>query len=368
MTKKLTIVFAVLTAVCVVAAIPLVPFAVRDTSNMLLSTINRLETMETRAEYEIPDGVVRLNIRKDNRYVSDLHLTHSDEKKITVSSNSLGYENIHPSITVSGDKLTLELNLTDNRKESFFPESAEEIQNYLAREVTDRTSPSIEISVPDGLVLTVDGEELSSGIFLIDDDVRYLTEEDVLEPDENQPSTAEKEQESLNQRIQKLRADLIQLVRDNAEENYDQLDFNMNLNDCRIRMENLLMEYAKDAGIINYQKYDGQSSSSSSATGISGITGGKPNIQLDPYDSSLSESEARSLIHELCNLYLSKLTVQAKLEYTISELESGSKDTQLVDDQQKYESQISAYTESIQNLEEQHTEFIMSLMDTGLLF
>ena len=48
MTKKLTVFFAVLTAICVVAAVPLMPFAIRDTSNMLISTIDQLDDLEVR--------------------------------------------------------------------------------------------------------------------------------------------------------------------------------------------------------------------------------------------------------------------------------------------------------------------------------
>lgn len=367
MTKKLTILFAILTAVCMVAAIPLIPFAVRDTSNMLISQVNALQDMHIISEFEIPDGITHLDITEDG-YTSFIRITHSNEKKVTISSNGISLSETYIDTSNTGN--TLSLLIRNATAKQVFPENAQQLRVYLAKLWNGERNPTIEIAIPDGLVLSREGRNLSglNRWTTIDSNVRYLTSEDLLEPaTPDEPSVSGKQ--DFAQRVEQLRSDLIQLVRNNAEGGYDQLDFNMNLNDCRIRMEALLMEYAKEEGLINYGKYDAANASSSSVTGISGVSGkNKIGIQMVPYDDSLDESEARSLIHELCSVYLSRLTVQAKLDRCITEMEEGSEDPALTESKAKYESQINDYTVKIQELEDSHTDFIMSLMDTGLLF
>lgn len=367
MTKKLTVFFAVLTAICVVAAVPLMPFAIRDTSNMLISTIDQLDDLEVRETIDVNDRVNTFNIRTGNLHYPYIYIRHSDEKAITVKSDSLGYMHIDPKVITSDNILTLDLNF-QGRESYFIPESAEEIKNTLARAIAENEYCTIEIAVPDGLILTMDGNDLNPNHIYIDGDVRYLTKDALTEPTpETNTGTTTPEldlTQSFNLRVQDLRNNMMSLVRDNAQGSFDQLDFNMHLNDCRIEMEALLMEYAKENDLINYEKYKDQQQSSV-ATGISGISSG---AILTPFDSSVSESEARTLIHELSGLYLSRLTVQAKLDYVIYELVGNEEDADLLEAKLNCEKQIQTYTDSITSLEEIHTDFIMGLMETGLLF
>lgn len=368
MTKKLTIFFAILTAICVVAAVPLIPFAIRDTSNMLISTIDTLDNLEIKGNFDIDDRVNTLNIRTGNLHYRYIYIRHSDDKAITVKSDSLGFMHIDPQVITSDNIITLDLNF-QGYESYFIPESAQEIRDSLARIIADKEYCTIEISVPDGLILTMDGNDLDPNNIYIDGNVRYLTTEDIVgstSPEAPVPETESKE--PFENRVQNLRSELLELVRSNAADSYDQLDFNMRLNDCRIQMESLMMEYAENEGLINYDKYKEQPSSSA-ATGISSVNNkNNAGVNLTPYDTSLNESEARNLIHELCGLYLSRLIVQAKLDYTIIELETSSEDAKLVENKTTYETQIVEYTNRIQEMEDIHTDFIMSLMDTGLLF
>lgn len=366
MTKKLTVFFAVLTAICVVAAVPLMPFAIRDTSNMLISTIDQLDDLEVKEHFHIPDHVEKLDIKTGNLYMPYIYIVHSNSKDVTVSSDSLGYMHTKPMVITSDNSITIDLNFR-NSSDYPFPESAEEIKNTLARAIAENEYCTIEIAVPDGLILTMDGNDLNPNHIYIDGDVRYLTKDALTEPTpETNTGTTTPEldlTQSFNLRVQDLRNNMMSLVRDNAQGSFDQLDFNMHLNDCRIEMEALLMEYAKENDLINYEKYKDQQSSV--ATGISGISSG---AILTPFDSSVSESEARTLIHELSGLYLSRLTVQAKLDYVIYELVGNEEDAALLEAKLNCEKQIQTYTDSITSLEEIHTDFIMGLMETGLLF
>jgi len=363
MTKKLTIFFAVLTAICVVAAVPLIPFAIRDTSSMLISTIDALDDMEVHEQFSIPNNVDKLNIKTGNLYMPYLYIVHNDAKEVTVSSDSLGFIRIKPQISTADGTITIDLNFQEE-PEYLLPETAEEIKNTLARTIADNEFPSIEIAVPDGLVLTMDGKDLNLNDVFVDGNVRYLTTDDIVGTTTPEVPLPELElTEPFEMRVQNLRSKMMDLVRSNAQDSFDQLDFNMHLNDCRIEMEALLMEYAKENDLINYEKYKDQQSSQT--TGISGISSG---VILVPVDSSVNESEARSLIHDLSGLYLSRLTVQAKLDYTVYELVDDEENADLLEAKLEYETQIQHFTESITELEEVHTEFIMSLMDTGLLF
>jgi len=364
MTKKLTIFFAVLTAICVVAAVPLIPFAIRDTSNMLVSTVDALDDMEVKEQFHIPDNVEKLDIRTGNLYMPYIYIVHSNSKDVTVRSDSLGYMHIKPMIITAENSITIDLNF-QNTPDYPFPDSAQEIQNALARAIAENEYCTIEIAVPDGLVLTMDGRDLNLNDVFVDGDVRYLTTEDIVGTTTPEAPLPELElTTSFETRVQDLRNNMMSLVRDNAQGSFDQLDFNMHLNDCRIEMEALLMEYAKENDLINYDKYKDQPQSSV-ATGISGISSG---AILTPFDTSVSESEARTLIHDLTGLYLSRLTVQAKLDYTVYELVGNEEDPELLEAKMDYEAAIQTYTDSITSLEELHTDFIMGLMETGLLF
>ena len=211
------------------------------------------------------------NIRTGNLHYPYIYIRHSDEKAITVKSDSLGYMHIDPKVITSDNILTLDLNF-QGRESYFIPESAEEIKNTLARAIAENEYCTIEIAVPDGLVLTMDGRDLNLNDVFVDGDVRYLTTEDIVGTTTPEAPLPELElTTSFETRVQDLRNNMMSLVRDNAQGSFDQLDFNMHLNDCRIEMEALLMEYAKENDLINYDKYKDQPQSSV-ATCISGIS------------------------------------------------------------------------------------------------
>ena len=356
MMKKITILFAVLTALCAIATIPLIPFAVRDTVNMVSSELQQLHTPQQIASYPLGDEVTHLNLESSISQ-SRIRIVHSDEKEITVYSDSISRAQPYVQQTVSANYVTLSLGQSSTS--SIFPQTSQEIRSTLARLWANDDSSQWTISIPDGLVLTYEEQDPSRYVS-IDGDVRYLTQQDMLEPPAQEPETDHpgyQTKEEFTQQVYQLREDLLTLVRLNAEGGYDQLEFNMQLNDCRIRMETLLMAYAEEEDLINYHKYD---ETPSAITGISGVI-------LTPYDDSVDESEARSTIHELCVLYLSRLTVQAKLDFHVAQSSSNPDDAYL-QQQNQYQKQIDDYTASIQELEEQHPDFMMGLMNSGLLF
>lgn len=363
MIKKLTVTFAVLTAVCVLAIIPLTPFAVRDLANTVIPRYNQLKSVQPIVVFPLDDNITTLSLSsRDITEASTVHLTRSENKEIIVKSDQLSNFNLAVESSVDGDTIHISFQKQPNGMDFFTTDSPGEIWDGLIRLGANATN--VEISIPDGLILVdQDGNELletgepDEHIYrfynlLVDRNVKYLPIGDVISPDKDFSSQIPGS--SFEARVKLLRDDLLQLVRTNAEGGYTQLEFNMNLNDCRIRMEALLLEYAEQEDMINYDKYKDQKTSSKALTGISGKLG----LQLSPVDNSVDEAEAKALIRELCRLYLSRLVVQAKLDV-------GNIDTE---QKESLEQQIEDYTSQIKGLEDNHTEFVTGLAATGLLF
>lgn len=363
MIKKFTVTFAVLTAVCVLAIIPLTPFAVRDLANTVIPRYNQLKSVQPLEVFPLDDNITTLSLSTHNiTAVDTVHFTRSENKEIIVKSDQLSNSELIVESSVHENTISISFRMQHNGMDFFAAGSPGEIWDGLIRLGADNTN--VEISVPDGLILVdQDGNDLlkatepDSYIYrfynvLVDRDVKYLCTEDIISPDND--ISSQKPDSSFDARVKLLRDDLLQLVRTNAEGGYTQLEFNMNLNDCRIRMESLLLEYAQQKELINYNKDKEQASSSKALTGISGKLG----LQLSPVDDSVDEAEAKALIRELCRLYLSRLVVQAKLDYESTDAEP----------KESLEQQIKDYTGQIKELEDNHTEFVTGLTATGLLF
>lgn len=364
MIKKITVVFAVLTAVCVLAIIPLTPFAVRDLANTIIPRYQQLKAVQPVEVFPLDDSITTLSLDS----AAEVHITRSENREIIVKSSQLSQGDLSVESSVQGDTANMTLSIKYGSLNFLsLLDSPSDLWDYLIRMFVN--SAEIELSIPDGLILVNrDGRNLldSGGqggshynTYTIDRDVTYFRVEDVIQPDSGDGS--QKPVSSFESRVRLLRSDLLQLVRSNAEGQYTQLEFNMELNDCRIRLEALLLEYAKDQGLIDYDKEQ----SSAKRTGLSG--------RLGAVDSSVNEQEAKSVIRELSGLYLSRLVVQAQLDhynestYTYR-YEAGPDDLDETEAKEFLERQIEEYTSQIKALEDTYTEFVTGLMATGLLF
>lgn len=367
MIKKLTALFAVLTAVCVLAIIPLAPFAMRDLANAIIPQYNQMKAVLPVEIFPLEDNITTLSLSAKGNYTVDtIYITHNETKEIIVKSNQLSQSQLTVNSSTQGDTISIFLVQNSEPFNILSMESPSDIWNELLQ--MSIGTAVIEISIPDGLILTDEkGEALldlknsvsfadSRPIFEADWNVKYLQREDSL-PIET--DTAPRQEPDFEDKVKSLRSDLLELVQTNARGGYSQLEFNMNLNDCHIRMEALLLEYAEQEGLINYDKYKDQppeqQSSSSKTTGLSA----KRNQEI-PVDESVDEAEAKAVIRELSALYLSRLVTQAKLDLMPTESEAWEREA--------LEQKISDDTRQIEAIEEKHTEFVAGLIATGLLF
>lgn len=364
MIKKLTIIFAVLTAVCVLAIIPLTPFAVRDLADMIVPRYNQLKSIQPIEVFPLDDSITTLSL---DSMVGRLRFTHNENREIVVKSSQLSKGDLSVESSVQGDTVGISLTMKYNSINLFsMMDSASDIWDSIIRLCADSTD--VEISIPDGLILVDrDGRNLldnnsQNGYryndYIVDRDVQYFRVEDVIDAGDSMSSP--KPVSSFDARVKLLRNDLLQLVRTNAEGDYTQLEFNMNLNDCRIRLESLLLEYAKDQGLINYDKYKEQETASSKRIGLSA------RLNVPPEDNSVDEAEAKAVIRDLSGLYLSRLVAQAKLDVILQDRRD--EDADYMETKENLEQQIGEYTEQIKELEEKHLDFVTGLMATGLLF
>ena len=351
MLKKLAAVFAILSAVCVLAVIPLTPFAVRDLSNILIPRYNQLKSVQPLEVFPLDETITTLSL--DVYYLPSIRITHSDSREIVVKSDSLSSSKISVDANSQGNTIYISLQDWPQSLNIFTIDYDGDLWDSLIRLTLNTVN--VEIAIPDGLILTdAEGNNLLDGQryhpFQVDRNVQYFRVEDTVYSNEGEP--VQKPVASFEARVKQLRNDLLQLVQDNAVNDSTQLEFNMNLNDCRIRMEALLLEYAKKNDLINYDKY--KDSSSSKRTGLAAIR------NPQPMDTSVDEAEAKTAIRELSGLYLSRLVEQAKLDYGRRSLDE--------EDIQPIQQKIDEYTNQIKNLEESHPEFVAGLMATGLLF
>ena len=351
MLKKLAAVFAILSAVCVLAVIPLTPFAVRDLSNILIPRYNQLKSVQPLEVFPLDETITTLSL--DVYYLPSIRITHSDSREIVVKSDSLSSSKISVDANSQGNTIYISLQDWPQSLNIFTIDYDGDLWDSLIRLTLNTVN--VEIAIPDGLILTdAEGNNLLDDQryhpFQVDRNVQYFRVEDTVYSNEGEP--VQKPVASFEARVKQLRNDLLQLVQDNAVNDSTQLEFNMNLNDCRIRMEALLLEYAKKNDLINYDKY--KDGSSSKRTGLAAIRNPQPK------DTSVDEAEAKTAIRELSGLYLSRLVEQAKLDYGRRSLDE--------EDIQPIQQKIDEYTNQIKNLEESHPEFVAGLMATGLLF
>jgi len=366
MIKRLTVVFAVLAAVSVLAIIPLTPFAVRDLSNILIPRYNQLKSVQPVEVFPLDGSITTLSLSLEDTYrLNSIRITHSESGEIIVKSDQLSQSGLKVGSSVQGDTINISFHNEYAPLNFLSTDDSGEIWDNLIQMAVDDVN--VELSIPDGLILVngegknlLDQEGSKWRHIIVDRDVQYFRVEDVINPDGD--ISSQKPVSSFDARVKLLRNDLLQLVKNNAEGNYTQLEFNMNLNDCRIRLEALLLEYAKEQDLINYDKYKEQETSSSKRTGIR-ATIGTPPAQVD---TSVDEAEAKSIIRELSSLYLSRLVVQAKLDVIIMNRQED--EYTFTEEQEALEQQIEEYTAEIKEVEGGHTEFVTSLMATGLLF
>ncbi len=357
MLKKLAAVFAILSAVCVLAVIPLTPFAVRDLSNIVIPRYNQLKSIQPLEVFPLDENITTLSLLDDTYRLNTIRITHSETREIVVKSDSLSTAGLKVESSGQGNTLCISLRNSREPLNIFTIDYEGELWDNLIRLALDDVN--VEIAIPDGLILTdPEGNNLLDGTsgdryhpFQVDRNVQYFRIEDTIPSGEGEP--VQKPVASYEARVKQLRNDLLQLVRANAGNDGTQLEFNMNFNDCRIRMEALLLEYAKENKLINYDKYK-DSSASSKRTGLAAIR------DPQPVDTSVDEAEAKAAIRELSGLYLSRLVEQAKLDYGRRSLDE--------EDIQPIQQKIDEYTNQIKNLEESHPEFVAGLMATGLLF